>query len=98
MSRCGQHACDSEQPLYDASWHEKSDLSIKSSVLRSNRLFMLALLVNTIRECDKIHPETLIGFKQEDDLLTSKLLLLSCRCRPCNYKPKDSARRAEVVT
>ena len=75
MSHCGQHACDSEQPVYNASWHEKSDLSIKSSCAEIESAVDACSSVNTIRECDKIQPETLIGFKQEDDLLTSKLSL-----------------------
>jgi hypothetical protein len=73
VSRCGQHACDSEQPVYNASWHEKSDLSIKSSCAA------IESPVDAHSSCQhdsrvyKIQPEILIGFKQGDDLLASKL-------------------------
>ena len=53
----------------------QSDQSIKSSSAEIESAVDACSSVNTIRECDKIQPETLIGFKQEDDLLTSKLSL-----------------------
>jgi hypothetical protein len=67
-----QHACDSEQPVYDASWHEKSDLSIRSRCAAIESAVMFALVVTRSESVTRFNPGISTGFKQVDDLLTSK--------------------------
>jgi hypothetical protein len=74
VRRFKQHACDSEQPVYDASWHEKSDLSIRSMCAAIESAVDVRSCGNTSESVTRFNPGISTGFKQVDDLLTSKLL------------------------
>ena len=74
-----QHACDSEQPVYDASWHEKSDLSIGSRCAAIESAVDVRSVVTRSKSVTRVKPGISTGFKQVDDLLTSKL-----RCDAAN--------------